>query len=198
MGRPDPSDGRLALAPPAPPPAPARSRRPGPRGPAQPPPSGPASYGRRRLLVVAIVVTVAAVAYLAATSFGGGGGGGDEDAYLRANHRIAAEGRAILASGNDLRRLRDIGKFQDAVDASVAAIGAQVTALGRVGASGSAHDRSIVRDTIVSGEQIAQLGTTFARDVTKGDLGAANRDEASIDGRLIELARQSDAWRKRS
>src|SRR6478735_6644756 len=131
MGRSDTPPGRLALAPSAQP-----MRNPGERPPGrgavrEPPAPPPASYGRRRLLVVAIVVTILAIGYFAVTSLGGGGGGGgsSDDPYVNSNQKIAAEGQSMVQAGTDLRTLRDIGKFRSSVEASVAAIHAQLVAL---------------------------------------------------------------------
>ena len=147
--------------------------------------------------MLAIVVTILAIGYLAATSLGGGGGGGtSDDPYVNANHKIAAEGQAMVQAGTDLRTLRDIGKFRSSVEASVAAINAQIAALNRLEADHTGKARNIVRDTITSADQLTQLGTTFERDVTKGELGPANRDEAAINVQLAALQQQADAWNK--
>jgi hypothetical protein len=196
MGRPDTPPGRLALAPSA---RPIRGPgdRPAGRSPVREPPPPPTSFGRRRLLAIAIVVTILAIGYFAVTSLGGGGGsGGSDDAYLTANHKVASDGQAIVQAGTDMRTLRDIGKFRSSVEASVAAINTQIAALDRLAASHTGKARSIVRDTITSADQLTQLGTTFERDVTKGELGPANRDEAAINVQLVALQQQADAWNK--
>jgi hypothetical protein len=198
MSRSDPPSGPLALAP-SDDPIRDPGERPAGGGPARRPPAPPrARYGRRRLLVVAIVVTIVAVVYFVVSSSGGGGGGSNDDAYLRANHEIATDAQSIVQAGTDLRTLRDIGDFRSSVEASVASIGAQVTALNRIAADHTGRARTIVRQTITSGEQLAQLGTTFERDVTKGELGPANRDEAAIHAGIVDLQQQAGAWNKLS
>jgi hypothetical protein len=198
MARSDPPPGRVALAPPVRP-----IRGPGGppsgRGPARPPTRPAANYGRRRLLVVAVVATVAVIGYFVVHSLSGGGSGGaGDDSYLNANHDIAAQGTSMITAGTDLRTMRNIGVFRVSVEASVAKIGTTVAALNRLAADQTGSARDIIRQTVASGEHIAQVGTTYESDVTNGDLGAANRDEAEINVELAKLQQQADAWSKRS
>ena len=170
-------------------------------GPQRQPPSGsPPSFARRRLIVVAVVVTIAAAVYFGVTSLGGGGGGAaaTSDPYLRANSTITAEAQSILTAGNDLRTLRNVGVFANSVNQSIASIGAEVTRLGQRAHRAKGSRLSVVQATAASGEHLSQLGATFSHDVTKGNLGPANRDEASIQSEIANLQQQAAQWKKAS
>jgi hypothetical protein len=146
---------------------------------------------------VAIVATVAVLGYFVVHSVAGGGSGGSDDSYLTANHAVAAEGTSMINAGTDLRTLRNIGVFRRSVEASVAKIAKRVTTLNGLAADESGNARDIIRQTVTSAEHVGQVGTAYERDVTKGDLGAANRDEADINAELAKLQQQADAWSKR-
>ena len=171
-------------------------------GPQRQPPSGsPPSFARRRLIVVAVLVTIAAAVYFGVTSLGGGGSGGaaaTSDPYLRANSTITAEAQSILTAGNDLRTLRNVGVFANSVNQSIASIGAQVTRLGQLANREKGSRLAVVQATAASGEHLSQLGATFSHDVTKGNLGPANRDEASIQSEIANLQQQAAQWKKAS
>jgi hypothetical protein len=203
MGSPDPSAGRLALAPSAPP---ARGGDDRPTGPVR---SGPPDrragrrrpgVGRRRLVVVTVLLTVAAVAYFGVTSLGGGGGGTAKgapagDAYQRANQTIATEAQSIVQAGTDLRALREIGTFRNAVEASLARIAAQATVLQGLAATRHGAARTTIDATVASAQRLQLLGAAFERDVTKEQLGSANKDEASMNEEIGNLAQQFRAWK---
>jgi hypothetical protein len=203
MGSPDPSAGRLALAPTDPglrPPDdrtdPSAGRRPEPVGA----PNRRAGAGRRRLVVVTILLTIAAAAYFAVTSFGGGSGGSSstpaEDAYLRANRLVATEGLLIIKAGTNLRALREIDGFRSDVDQSIAKIAAQITALQQLGARRSGTARSMIDETVAGAQKIAVLATAFEREVVKEELGPANRDEQLLRDEIVTLARLSTDWKQ--
>jgi hypothetical protein len=204
MGSPDPSAGRLALAPSASsarggddrPTGPVRSRPPGRRESGRRP-----GVGRRRLVVLTVLLTVAAVAYFAVTSLGDGGGGAAKssptgDAYQRANRTIAIEAQSMVQAGTDLRALRDIATFRTAVEAAVARIAAQVTALQRLAATRHGTARATIDETVASAQRLQLLGAAYERDVTKGQLGPANKDELSVHDEIENLAQQFDAWKR--
>jgi hypothetical protein len=172
-------------------------------GPQRPLPPGPRpSFARRRLIVVAVIVTIAAAVYFGATSLGGGGGSGGgaatSDPYLRANSAISTEAQSILTAGNDLRTLRNVGVFANSVNQSIASIGAQVTLLTQLANRQKGSRLSVVQATAASGEHLSQLAATFSHDVTKGNLGPANRDEASIQAEIANLQQQATQWKKAS
>jgi hypothetical protein len=198
MGSPDPSAGRLALAPSAPP---ARGGDDRPTGPVRTrPPGRRAGVARRRLVVLTVLLTVAAVAYFAITSLGGGGSGASKgssggDAYQRANRAIATEAQAIVQAGTDLRALREIGTFRIATEASLARIAAQVTALQRLAATRHGAARTTIDETVASAQRLQLLGAAFEHDVTKGQLGPANQDEASMRDEIQNLSQQFHAWK---
>jgi hypothetical protein len=150
--------------------------------------------------VITVLLTVAAVAYFAVTSLGGGSGAASKDsptgdAYQRANQTIATEARSIVQAGTDLRALRDIATFRTAVEASLARIAAQVTALQRLAATRHGTARTTIGETVASAQRLQLLGTAFEADVVKERLGPANNDEASIHDELDNLAQQFHAWK---
>jgi hypothetical protein len=151
---------------------------------------------------VTVLLTVAAIAYFAVTSLGGGGGGGGSaaapsgDTYQRANRTIATEAQSIVQAGTDLRALRDIGTFRTSVEASVARIAEQVTALQRLAATRHGAARTTIDGTIASAQRLELLGAAFERDVTKGLLGPANKDEQSMQDEIQNLAHQFAAWKR--
>src|SRR5689334_21531210 len=201
MGSPDPSAGRLALAPTDP-----GFRRPhdrtDPEAERRPEPSGAprhrAGRGRRRLVAVTVLLTVAALAYFVATSLGGGAGSGapTEDAYLLANRLVAQDGLLIIKAGTDLRALRDVDQFRASVDGSIAKIAAQITMLQGLGAKRQGTARTTIDETVAGAQRIALLATAFEREVVKGALGPANRDEQSLRDEIVAIARLSNEWKR--
>jgi hypothetical protein len=149
--------------------------------------------------VVTVLLTVAAIAYFAVTALGGGGGASKDaptgDAYQRANRTIATEAQSIVQAGTDLRALRDIGTFQSGLQASLARIAAQVTVLQRLAATRHGAARTTIDETIASAQRLQLIGAVFERDVTKEQLGPANKDEVSMHDEIENLAQQFDAWK---
>jgi hypothetical protein len=151
-------------------------------------------------VVVTVLLTVAAVVYFGVTAFGGGGGAAAKDtptgdAYQQANRTIANEAQSIVRAGTDLRALRDIATFRTAVEASLARIAAQVTALQHLAATRHGTAATTIGETVASAQRLQLLGAVFERDVTKVQLGSANKDEAAVNDEIGNLAEQFKAWK---